>query len=310
MLAKDTIAALSGNQIEPNPVPHSGAAGTGYKAGDFVSVTGGGGINGLLAVQTVNGSGGVTGRLAVIESGVGYSTTNGAATSGGSGTGLQVDIVASNNLLNSAYSDWNFAEPAARLVDLDATYSKLVAGGWIALNMPDRQTSRSPSGFLRLYQIDSITVISRSDFAMSAKISRLETDTDTNLPAYYAATRKTSVLAQSEELTVAEQPLPYPLYGTRSRVGKSAPRPVERQRRCLDRQAPEAQPSWLRACTSPPTTSVRYADLESRRSADDDQSDAASPSLESGRLERLDQRLRTVEGVEDDKAGPEPCRRT
>jgi Baseplate J-like protein len=117
-------------------------------------------------------------------------------------------------LLNSDQSDWIFAEPGAKLVDLDATYSKLIAGGWIALNMPDKQTTRSPSGFLRLYQIESVTVISRSNFSMSAKISRLETDTDTDLPTYYAATRKASVLAQSEELAVAEQPLAYPLYGT------------------------------------------------------------------------------------------------
>ena len=41
-----------------------------------------------------------------------------------------------------------------------------------------------------------------------------DSDTDTNLSGYYAATRETSVLAQSEQLAAAEQPFDHPLYGT------------------------------------------------------------------------------------------------
>jgi len=214
MLAQGTIATLSGG-IQGTPVPNSGNAGTGYQWGDFVTVTGGDG-NGVLQVQSIN-SGAVTGTLTVIASGTNYTTTNGAATSGGSGTGLEVDIIAGANLLNSTYTDWNFEIPdlsVDRLIDLDATYSKLVSRGWIVLNKPDQQTSRSPSGFLTLYQIESVTVISRSGFGLSGRISRVAADTNANLSGYYDAMRRTSVLAQSEELAVAEQPLTYPLYGT------------------------------------------------------------------------------------------------
>ncbi len=213
MLPSTTVKTLtSTGALEPNPVPHSGNAGTGYRAGDQVSVTGGGGSNGVLQVQTVNSTGAVTGTLLVVQAGTAYATTVAATTSGGSGTGLEVDITTS--LLNSANTDWNFVQPADKLVDLDATYSQLVSGGWIALNMPDMYTSRSPSGLLSLYEITSVTVISRSGYGLSGKISRLSTDSDNNLSGYYANARQTSVLAQAEALAVAEQPLDHPLYGT------------------------------------------------------------------------------------------------
>jgi hypothetical protein len=102
---------------------------------------------------------------------------------------------------------------AESLVDLDAVYSKLAVGGWLALIVPDKKTSRSPSGLVSLCLIASITAISRSDYAMSAKITRVAIDSQPNLSTYYGATRSTSVLTQSEELAAAEQPLPYPLYG-------------------------------------------------------------------------------------------------
>lgn len=102
---------------------------------------------------------------------------------------------------------------AENLVDLDAVYSKLAVGGWLALIVPDKNTSRSPSGLVSLCLIKSVTSISRSDYGASAKITRVATDAQPNLSRYYSATRSTSVLAQSEELAVPEQPLSFPLYG-------------------------------------------------------------------------------------------------
>jgi len=122
--------------------------------------------------------------------------------------------------------DWNFLPPGQsdpffpqNLVDLDGVYSKMFPGGWIALIVPRlvrSRRSRRPFYTLTvtLYNVNSIATISRSDFGVSAKISRLTTDTTTNLATYYAATRDTSALVQSEQLAVAEQPLNYPLYGS------------------------------------------------------------------------------------------------
>ena len=113
--------------------------------------------------------------------------------------------------------DWDFDKSGLgkeSLVDLDAVYSKLVTGGWLVLIHPDTDTSRSPAGFVSLYRLNSVTSITRSDYGISAKISRVMTDTDTNLSEYYCKTRSTSILTQSEIVAVAEQPLDHPLYGT------------------------------------------------------------------------------------------------
>jgi len=116
--------------------------------------------------------------------------------------------------LNSITGDWKFDIEnlsASSLIDLDMVYSKIVPDGWIALIVPDNQTTRSPAGEVSLYRVNAVTTVSRSDFGSSSKISRISVDT-ANLGTYYTKTRQTSALAQSDELPVAEQPLPYPLY--------------------------------------------------------------------------------------------------
>lgn len=119
-------------------------------------------------------------------------------------------------------TDWKFGWDVVNdarfgnesIVDLDAIYSKIVPGGWLALINPDTNTTRNPAGYINLYYIQAGTTTTRSDYGTSAKVTRVATDTDSMLDSYYAMTRVTSVLAQSEELAVAEQPLDYPLYGS------------------------------------------------------------------------------------------------
>jgi hypothetical protein len=117
-------------------------------------------------------------------------------------------------------NEWNFGTTsggsnlaAQGVVDLDSVYSKLAVDGWLALIVPDANVSRSPSGFVTLCLIQSVTAISRSDYGIGAKVSRVAVDNASGLGAYYTATRSTSVLTQSEELATAEQPLDHPLYG-------------------------------------------------------------------------------------------------
>jgi hypothetical protein len=148
--------------------------------------------------------------------------------------------------LNSNQRDWAFltSQSVANdyldnnvLIDLDAVYPKIAPGGWIALRKLDQPTNelnagigapgggpivlqklekpinQSPVELVSLYRATSIATISRSDFGLSAKISRVAADTGTNLKEYYEGTRETAAYAQSEQLTVGEQPLAYPLYG-------------------------------------------------------------------------------------------------
>ena len=97
-------------------------------------------------------------------------------------------------------------------IDLDSIYTKIVAGGWLAMIHPDANNLRIPPGYVSLYRISSVAPVSRSDYAQSAKITRVFPDLTSNLGDF--PLRTTIVLAQSEELPVTEQPLTSPLYGS------------------------------------------------------------------------------------------------
>jgi hypothetical protein len=136
----------------------------------------------------------------------------------------QTHLTALAQYLNSTGTDWDFTKSQSsantnlylsNLIDLDGVYSKIVTQGWIALIVPDGSNTRSPAGQVTLYQVNSITTISRSDFGVGGKLSRIAADLGgTNLQNSYIATRQTSAAVQSELLAVAEQPLNYPLYGS------------------------------------------------------------------------------------------------
>jgi hypothetical protein len=81
-------------------IPHSGAAGTNYTAGDVLGVTETGGTGGQVQVATVSTGGVVTGLTVVaLADGTGYSTNTGQATTNitvanPAASGLEVDITA------------------------------------------------------------------------------------------------------------------------------------------------------------------------------------------------------------------------
>jgi hypothetical protein len=110
--------------------------------------------------------------------------------------------------------EWNGFEidVAGRRIDLDQMYPKIVPGSWVALVRPP--TPPPPSslpGYVELYRASSVAHLSRSDFGLSAKVTRIGLDTGENLGL--CRLRHTLVLAQSEELPPAERPVREPLYG-------------------------------------------------------------------------------------------------
>ena len=98
--------------------------------------------------------------------------------------------------------------PSPPVIDLDTPYQKVVAGSWFAL---------VANGAAQLYQVATAQAVSRSDFALSGKITRLTPDyaPDPLLAPNSNAfpLQGTEVWLQSDQLTVAPQLLPYPLYG-------------------------------------------------------------------------------------------------
>jgi len=115
------------------------------------------------------------------------------------------------SLLNHGGTEWLGFELTTS-IDLDSVYPKVVSKSWLAMILPDDQASRSPAGYITLYNATAVAVLSRSDFGLSAKITRVYPDLTSNLSQY--GLRETIVLAQSEQLAAAEQPLDHPFYGT------------------------------------------------------------------------------------------------
>jgi len=131
-----------------------------------------------------------------------------------------------------AHGDWIFgiddttgsSFASELLIDLDAVYGKMVAPGWVVLAMPVSSGSSTPTWEVAPFYVQSVATASRSDYGMTAKVTRAGVPRPTDstsagvitsaLEAFYDATRTTSVFAQSEELAIAEQPLDHPLYGT------------------------------------------------------------------------------------------------
>jgi hypothetical protein len=113
-------------------------------------------------------------------------------------------------LINAPVSDtiWSwigFNIASAKQIDLDATYPKIVIGGWFAL---------VSSGVAQLYKVQKAQVVSISNFGLSGKVTELAADyQDPNIGTRFPL-QGTEVWAQSDQLLVAEQPLTYPLYGT------------------------------------------------------------------------------------------------
>jgi hypothetical protein len=68
------------------------AAGSGYKIGDVLTISGGGGTNGKVFVETINSAGAIL-SISLMRCGSTYSVTTGAATTGGTGTLATVNIV-------------------------------------------------------------------------------------------------------------------------------------------------------------------------------------------------------------------------
>jgi hypothetical protein len=89
-------------------------------------------------------------------------------------------------------------------IDLDAVYPKILEGSWVVLLRP---------GYVELYRVEEATADSRTDFTLTAKVTRLKFDTSEHLSWF--GLRDTVVLAQSEELELGKQPRTLPVFGKR-----------------------------------------------------------------------------------------------
>lgn len=105
-------------------------------------------------------------------------------------------------------------------IDLDSDNPKIIAGSWVALvsNQPGLGIPDLP-GYVELYRADKVLHRSRSDFALSGKITRIRADTAENLTDERFPLRRTLVLAQSEQVATVDTPLFHPVYGDALTLG-------------------------------------------------------------------------------------------
>lgn len=89
-------------------------------------------------------------------------------------------------------------------VDLDAAYPKIAVGSWVVLVKPS---------YTELYRVVQARLASRTDFTLTSKTTRLNFDTREHLSFF--GLRDTVVLAESEELALAEEPIPEALMDDR-----------------------------------------------------------------------------------------------
>lgn len=89
-----------------------------------------------------------------------------------------------------------------RLIDLDMTYPKVKKDSWVALVKP---------GYVELYKVVKAVGDSRTNFTLTAQVTRLTLDKMDQLSRF--GLRDTVVYLESEELTLIDKPLGTPVTG-------------------------------------------------------------------------------------------------
>ena len=93
---------------------------------------------------------------------------------------------------------------------LDSVYPKIVKDSWVVLkddipNNDDKGSLTSKTSKWKAYQVSEATELTKSDFTLTAKVTRLSLASNENFNRFFI--RDTTVLAQSEELELAPLPI-------------------------------------------------------------------------------------------------------
>lgn len=102
---------------------------------------------------------------------------------------------------------------APRTIDLDNTYPAITEQSWIVLESPDSAA--------KAYRVAKNQELTRNDYTLSVKVTRLELTSDADLGDY--SMRDTTVYGQSEQLPLAPVPLTSNVAGDRVVLDKYYP---------------------------------------------------------------------------------------
>lgn len=116
---------------------------------------------------------------------------------------------------------WNQFQINGATVDLESANPKITAGTWFALVSNEAGLgSADLPGYTELYRAQRVSQLSRNDFGISGKTTRITPDTTENLSAARFGLRNTLVLAQSERLATVDTPLFHPVQGDALTLGQ------------------------------------------------------------------------------------------
>jgi hypothetical protein len=106
------------------------------------------------------------------------------------------------NYPGSKTSDQNWpgfelADVSGNVVDVDGSHPDVVPESWVVLSKPR---------YRELWQVDSVAELTRAEFGISGKVTRLNLKGGENYALFRGEVRDTTVFAVSEELTLAEAP--------------------------------------------------------------------------------------------------------
>lgn len=97
----------------------------------------------------------------------------------------------------SEWPDFTISAAGGFTVDLDGSHPDVVADSWVVLSKPT---------WRELWQVDSVSELNRAEFAVSGKVTRVTLKGGEHFEYFADEVRETTVLAVSEELTIAEEP--------------------------------------------------------------------------------------------------------
>jgi hypothetical protein len=147
------------------------AAGSGYRIGDVLTVSGGGGSNGKVYVETISSTGQIL-SISLMRCGSGYSVTTGAATTGGTGTLATINIVSIGTICfvtTSAFHPFKIGDSVTIKGCTEAAYNTT-----FTIIGVDGTTATAPSGF------DIITTATANMASTSTQSTSLVVDAAAN----------------------------------------------------------------------------------------------------------------------------------
>lgn len=97
----------------------------------------------------------------------------------------------------SEWPDFVISAVGGNTVDLDGSHPDIVKDSWVVLSKPS---------YRELWQVDTVAELTRAEFAISGKVTRLTLKNGENYAFFSNEVRDLTVFAVSELLTLAEEP--------------------------------------------------------------------------------------------------------